>query len=72
MSLVDNNIECREPAVPERPGRKPYAAPQLVVYGNFSDLTGWVGGPWGEFFGGGNPDGGWNPFGGQGGYGTVS
>jgi len=40
--------------------RQSYAAPKLTVYGTIEKLTGWVGGPWGEFLGGQGA--GWNPW----------
>lgn len=40
--------------------RKPYEAPRLHEHGSIEKLTGWIGGPWGEFFGGTNS--GWNPW----------
>lgn len=41
-------------------GKKPYVAPELVEHGSIEKITGWVGGPWGEFFGGQGS--GWNPW----------
>lgn len=32
--------------------KKPYSPPKLVVRGSVEKLTGWIGGPWGEFLGG--------------------
>lgn len=40
--------------------RNTYTAPKLTVYGTVEKLTGWVGGPWGEFLGGQGS--GWNPW----------
>ncbi|MCI0650482.1 MAG: hypothetical protein L0Z55_01215 [Planctomycetes bacterium] len=34
--------------------RRPYRTPELVVHGSMEKLTGWIGGTWGEFFGGTN------------------
>ncbi|MFN0060239.1 MAG: hypothetical protein ACKVX7_17410 [Planctomycetota bacterium] len=42
------------------PFRKPYTRPELKVHGDLAKLTGWFGGPWGEYFGG--PVSGWNPW----------
>ncbi|MCI0650483.1 MAG: hypothetical protein L0Z55_01220 [Planctomycetes bacterium] len=44
--------------------RRPYLAPELIVHGSIEKLTGWVGGPWGEFLGGTNT--GYNPWDGDG------
>ena len=40
--------------------KRPYVAPEVVDYGTVEKITGWVGGPWGEFFGGIGT--GWNPW----------
>ncbi len=40
--------------------KKVYSAPQLVEHGSIESITGWIGGPWGEFFGGQGS--GWNPY----------
>lgn len=39
--------------------KKQYIPPKITIYGKVEDLTGWIGGPWGEFFNG--PISGWNP-----------
>ena len=39
--------------------KKHYESPILEEHGRIEDLTGWVGGPWGEFLGG--PVTGYNP-----------
>ena len=44
--------------------KKPYNSPEIKVYGTVEKLTGWFGGPWGEFLCG--PISGWNPGGGEG------
>ena len=52
-------------------GRKQYTTPRLVEHGSIENITGWIGGPWGEFFSGQGsgwnpwehkPDGGWHPW----------
>lgn len=40
--------------------KRPYEAPRLTHHGSIEKLTGWIGGPWGEFFGGANN--GYNPW----------
>jgi len=44
----------------EMAGKKTYVAPELTEHGSIEKITGWVGGPWGEFFGGQGS--GWNPW----------
>ncbi len=41
-------------------GKKPYITPDLIEHGSIEKITGWVGGPWGEFLGGQGS--GWNPW----------
>ena len=51
----------RDKKLPKHKNKKAYSPPQLTVHGSVEKVTGWVGGPWGEFFGG--QGGGWNPWG---------
>ena len=39
--------------------KKEYNSPKITTYGKVEEITGWLGGPWGEFFCG--PISGWNP-----------
>lgn len=48
----------REPM--DQNSKKPYSSPKLTVYGSIEKITGWIGGPWGEFLGGEGD--GWNPW----------
>ena len=40
--------------------KKSYAPPRLKDYGPINEVTGWIGGRFGEFFGGEGT--GWNPY----------
>ncbi|MFC1889847.1 hypothetical protein ACFL4G_08835 [Thermodesulfobacteriota bacterium] len=40
--------------------KKPYSSPTLTVYGSIEKVTGWIGAPYGEFFGGQGIR--WNPW----------
>ena len=40
--------------------RKTYSPPRVRAHGSVEKITGWIGGPWGEFFGGIGD--GWNPW----------
>jgi len=44
---------------PESKLKKRYSSPKITTYGKVEEITGWIGGPWGEFFNG--PISGWNP-----------
>jgi len=65
MMLVDRRKERSEPVSP----KKAYCAPKLTTHGTIDKITGWFGGPWGEFFGG--PVSGWNPWSNHGGGGNC-
>jgi hypothetical protein len=51
---------CGHQSTQEGPLKKAYVAPQLIELGEVEKMTQWLGGPYGEFFGGQGT--GWNPF----------
>jgi len=49
----------RMPHALQGAGKLPYQRPELTELGPIEVVTRWIGGPWGEFFGGQGS--GWNP-----------